>query len=343
MLEVLEQDATAFHVVAEIGHNHQGDFDTCLRLIDAASDAGANSVKLQKRENRSLFTPEAFGAPYASPNAFGETYGEHREALEFDECQYQDLMSYAQEREIELWATAFDTASLQVLLRVGVKTIKIASGDLRSLPLLREVAMSGKEVVVSTGGGSLAHVRQAVELLESSAVKFAILQCTAAYPAPYEALNLQVISEFRRQFPSAIVGYSGHENGIAMPLVAYALGAQVIEKHFTLDRTMKGTDHSFSLEPVGLRKLVRDLRRAQVAMGSPVKAPLSIEEAAVKKMGKSIVATEDLEIGHEIRERDLEYRSPGSGMRPDELGLIVGKRVKARIQAFDVIQSADLE
>jgi sialic acid synthase len=278
-------DDTDCYIIAEIGHNHGGNLETCKQMFKAAKEAGAHAVKLQKRDNRTLYTTDFYNTPYNSENAFGSTYGSHREALEFDLSQYVILQDYAKELGITFFATAFDLPSLDFLLELDMPAIKIASGDLTNSPLLKAAGRSGKPVILSTGGGSIGEVCEAHNILDGS--EHAILQCTSGYPAKYEELNLGVVGVYRNAFRRQVIGYSGHDNGIAMPMLAYALGARIVEKHFTLDRTLKGTDQSFSLEPPGLRKMARDLRRARQALGDGVKRPFQSELLALAKQWKN--------------------------------------------------------
>jgi N-acetylneuraminate synthase/sialic acid synthase len=198
-------------------------------------------------------------------------------------------------------------------------------------------------MIISTGGSTFEMIDLAVSEIQKFHNQIVILQCTASYPASFNQLNLQVIKKLREKYPENIVGYSGHENGIAMPVVAYALGARVIEKHFTLNRILKGTDHAFSLEPQGLQKMVRDLKRAHEAMGDGEKRILECEKAPITKMGKMIVAARDLEGGQTILENDLEYRSPALGLPPSMNGSVIGKKLKRKLVAFEIIQLKDLE
>ncbi|HEY7398688.1 MAG TPA: N-acetylneuraminate synthase family protein, partial [Gaiellaceae bacterium] len=205
---------------------------------------------------------------------------------------------------------------------------KIASGDLTNTPLLRHVGELGKPVIFSTGGGTLDDVRRAYETLAEVNPQIAILQCTAGYPAEWEELDLRVITTYQQLFPDAVVGFSSHDNGISMPVAAYVLGAQIVEKHFTLNRAMKGTDHRFSLEPVGLRKLVRDLQRTRVALGDGNKTMYQSEAAPILKMGKKIVAARDLSAGHVLRREDLALKSPGDGLPPYEIERLIGRTLR---------------
>jgi N-acetylneuraminate synthase/sialic acid synthase len=337
-------DAEPCYVIAEIGHNHQGDVEHAKRLIDAAKECGANAVKLQKRSNRTLYTRDFYEQPYDNELSFGRTYGEHREALELGADDYRELLAYAHERGLTLFATAFDFESADLLAEVGVAAFKFASGDLRNTPLQRHVAAFGKPMMLSTGGGTMADIERAVETILPINEQLCVLQCTAAYPADVEDLNLSVITTLREHFPQLVIGLSDHQNGIAMAVVAYMLGARVIEKHFTLDHALKGRDHAFSLMPEGLRRLVRDLHRVPVALGDPEKRPLPIEADPLEKMGKKLVAARELELGHVLTAADLAIKSPADGgLPPYELDRLVGRRLRRPISVDDFVTFDDVE
>ena len=327
-------DTSDAWVIAEIGNNHQGDVEKCKEMFRAAKEAGASAVKLQKRDNRSLYTREMFDKPYEHENSFGRTYGEHREYLEFGRAEYVELQRYAAQLPITFFSTAFDIPSADFLADLDSPAYKIASGDLKTIPLLVHVAKFGKPMIVSTGGGTLEDVRRAYDAIMPINTQLAILQCTASYPAEFVDLDLRVIETYARVFPEVVVGLSAHDNGIAMATAAYILGARVIEKHFTLNRAMKGTDHAFSLEPVGLRKLVRDLRRLRVALGDGVKKPHPSEQAGVLKMGKKLVAARDIAAGEILMAADVAMKSPGDGLPPYELPNVLG-RVTLKALAVD--------
>jgi sialic acid synthase len=312
-------------VIAEIGNNHQGSVEKCKEMFLAAKLAGASAVKLQKRHNESLFTNEAFNRPYDFESSFGETYGLHRQALEFDWSEYQELQQYAKELNITFFATAFDLNSVDFLADLDVPALKIASGDLRSLYLLEHAARLQKPMIVSTGGATIDQVQRAYDTIVAINQQVCLLQCTAAYPPEFCQLDLRVIETYRRRFPEAVIGYSGHDSGIAMALVAYVLGARVVEKHFTLNRAMKGTDHAFSLEPLGIRKLVRDLSRTHEALGTGTKNRYPSERLPLQKMGKKMVARHDLPAGHRLTEADIDMKSPADGLWPDQLHEVLGR------------------
>jgi sialic acid synthase len=321
-------DASDCYVIAEIGHNHQGSIETAKKLFDSAKAAGAHAVKLQKRHNRSLYTHDLYNKPYENENSYGATYGEHREYLEFDRAEYQELKAYAAEIGISLFATAFDLPSADFLAELDMPAYKVASADLINTPLLRQVAAIGKPVIVSTGGATLDDVRRGYDTVAEINPHVALLQCTAGYPANWDELDLRVISTYRELFPSSIVGLSSHDNGIAMAVAAYVLGARIVEKHFTLNRALKGTDHRFSLEPQGLRKMIRDLRRTRVALGDGTKTMYTSETDPIIKMAKKLVAARDLPAGHTLTADDVAMKSPGDGLPPYELDRLVGRTLR---------------
>jgi sialic acid synthase len=326
-------DGTDCYVIAEIGHNHQGSIETCKELFDEAKGAGADAVKLQKRDNRSLFTREFFDKPYDNENSFGMTYGEHREALEFGKADYRELQDYAHEIGITFFATAFDHRSADFLADIDMPAYKMASADLKNLPLLRHVAEIGKPMVISTGAATFEDVERAFEAVTAINPQVAILQCTAGYPASWDELDLGVIGTYREAFPHSVIGLSSHDNGIAMPVAAFVLGARIVEKHFTLNRVMKGTDHRFSLEPQGLRKMIRDLRRVRRAMGDGTKRMYESEIEPSIKMGKKLVAAHDLPAGHRLRPEDIALKSPGDGLPAYELEHVAGSVLREAVMA----------
>jgi sialic acid synthase len=337
-------DGSSCYVIAEIGHNHQGDVELAKRLIDAAKECGADAVKLQKRSNRSLYTREFYEQPYDNELSFGRTYGEHREALELGADDYRALLQHARDVGVTLFATAFDFESADLLAELDVPAFKFASGDLRNTPLQRHVAAFGKPMLLSTGGGTMKDVERAVDAILPLNEQLCVLQCTAAYPASVEDLNLNVITTLRERFPSLVIGLSDHQNGIAMAVVAYMLGARVIEKHFTLDHALKGRDHAFSLMPEGMRRLVRDLHRVPVALGDATKRPLPVERDPLEKMGKKLVAARELELGHVLAASDIAIKSPADGgLPPYELDRLVGRRLRRPVASDDFVTFDDVE
>ena len=331
-------DDTDCYVIAEIGHNHQGNLEKAKQMFRAAHECGVNAVKLQKRDNRSLFTPDLYNMPYNNENGFGPTYGLHREALEFGRDEYLELQKYAKELGLTFFATAFDIKSADFLAELDIPVYKIASGDLKNTPLLKHIAKFGKPMIISTGGSAIEDVQRAHDLIMPINTQLCILQCTANYPVEPDEMNLNVIKTFREHFPELVIGLSDHQSGIAMAMVGYVLGARVIEKHFTINRAWKGTDQPFSLEPVGMHKMIRDLQRARVAMGDGVKRMLPGEVKPLLKMSKKLVASRDLIAGQVLTEEDVAFKSPGDGLHPYEIEKLLGQRL-----ACPVAQDQNLE
>ena len=333
---VISDDSDAY-VIAEIGHNHQGSLKTAKELFQAAAECGVAATKLQKRDNRSLYTREMFDKPYDNENSFGSTYGEHREALEFGKVEYEELQAEADRVRLAFFATAFDVKSADFLAELNSPAYKIASGDLKNIPLLRHVARIGKPIIVSTGGGTMDDVQRAYDAIMPINPRLCLMQCTCGYPAEFAELDLRVIATYREKFPEVVIGYSGHDNGIAMPVAAYMLGARIIEKHFTLNRAMKGTDHRFSLEPVGMKKMIRDLQRVRLALGDGRKKVYASEAAPALKMGKKLVAARDLQPGHVLTAADIAIKSPGDGLPPYYLDQVLGRMLLRAVRADDAL------
>ena len=280
--------------------------------------------------------------PYENRNSFGKTYGEHKYALELSENDYKSLLKFSQGLDIEFCASGWDEESIDFLDNLGVPFFKMASADLTNFPLLEHVAKKGKPIILSTGMADIQTVKLAVKLVENYNKQLAILQCTSTYPAKFSEINLNVIRTYQKEFTNAVIGYSGHEQGIAIPIAAVALGARIIERHFTLDRTMKGGDHSASLEPQGFTKMVRDIHHVESAMGKFEKEMQESEKSVFNKLAKSIVSKIDIENGSSITREILTTKGPGTGINPMKMELIIGKKVNKKISADTVINEDDI-
>ena len=335
--KTLTQDSVPY-VIAEIGTNHGGDPRTAIKMVESAIDCGVQAIKLQKRTNKKLFTKEFYNSPYNSEAALAPTYGEHREKLELPKGTWLDIRSVCDKAEVDFIATAFDPWALDFIMDAGVDAIKIASGDLLNTPLQALCAQTGLPTLISCGGGTFEDIDRAYIEWDGGYDRLCLLHCTAAYPCPPEDMNLKVIETMRDTYPNALVGLSDHQNGIALAMVGFAMGARVFEKHFTLNRASKGTDHAFSLEPTGLRKLVRDLGRAHQSLGDGVKRPMDSEQKPLFKMGKKIVAAKPLSSGICLTREDMAFKSPNDGLPPYKADEIEGKYLTEPLQEDDNIE-----
>ena len=331
------------YIIAEIGINHQGDVEIAKKLINEAAAAGADAVKFQKRSIKRILTQAGLEMPYENRNSFGKTYGEHKRALELSEQDYHVLFTHANAQNVDFIASGWDEESIDFLDELGVPFFKMASADLTNLPLLIHTAAKGKPMVLSTGMADMEMVRTAYGAVTALNSQVAILQCTSTYPSVFEEINLEVINTFRKAFPEAVIGYSGHELGIAITEAAVAMGAKIVERHFTLDRTMKGGDHAASLEPGGFGKLVRDIRHIEAAHGSGTKKVQESELPIFKKLAKSIVSISEIKAGTILSREMLTTKGPGNGISPTRMDDLIGKSVKHTIQADVVLKDADID
>jgi sialic acid synthase len=330
------------YVIAEIGHNHQGKLDLALKLIKSAKECGVSAVKFQKRDNKNLYTNNFFNHPYENKNSFGKTYGLHREALELSHSDFNEMIIYAKHLQIDIFATPFDLNSLNFLEKLNMPAYKIASADITNLQLQKEIAKLKKTIFLSTGGCTLEDVRRAKDNICKFNKDLIILHCTASYPADVNDMNLNIISTYKKEFTNHIIGLSDHENGIDAASIAYMLGARVFEKHFTLDRSQKGTDNAFSLEPQGMSRLVRNLKRIPGMLGSYEKKILPCEVDPIFKMSKSIVAKKNINKGDVLNEDCLDLKSPGGGLKPYEINFLLGKKINKNKIKDELILKEDV-
>lgn len=329
-------------VIAEVGQNHQGDLDLAREYIRVFAFEGADAVKFQTRDNKYLFSEDAYLAPYESENAFAETYGAHRECLELKPEWIPILKADCEKHGVEFMSTPFDEPSLGLLQEVGVDILKIASFDLGNLPFIDRIAKTKIPVVMSIGGGKADQVKSSVEALLKHHDDIAILHCVSEYPCEYNRLGLDNIEALIDQFPTIAIGSSDHFNGTLSGPIAYMKGARVFEKHVTLNRAWKGTDHSFALEPEGFRKFVRDIKRVK-GMLPPKPINELGDEKVFKKLGKSIVAYRAIKAGATICVDDLSGRIFNAQFVPvRQSNDVVGRVAKKEIAQGDAITMEDL-
>lgn len=330
-------------VIAEVGQNHQGDLDTAREYIRIFAFEGADAIKFQTRNNKYLFSEDAYEAPYASENAFADTYGLHREKLELKPEWLPILKQDCVKHGVKFMSTPFDEPSLELLGQIDVDILKVASFDLGNLPFIHRIASMGKPVVMSVGGGKIDQIRSSVEVLLSHHDEVAILHCVSEYPCEYSRLGLDNIELLIKEFPGCVIGSSDHFNGTLSGPIAYLKGARVFEKHVSLNRAWKGTDHSFALEPEGFRKFVRDIKRVRHMM-PPKPANDLGNERVFKKLGKSLVAYDDIRAGDKIALNHLSGRIFNTQYIPvRESNQVIGSVAKRDIAKGEPIHYADLE
>ena len=330
------------YIIAEIGQNHNGSIDLAKQLIDMSKRCGADAVKFQKRDIPSELTKEAFNRIYDNRNSFGATYGEHRMFLELSEEEHKELKEYADNIGITYFCTPCDIPSIELLERIGCPFYKVASRDLTNIPLLEKLGTLGKPVIISTGMASIEDIDNALKALRLPRNMLIIMQCTSEYPCAIENVNLRVMDSLREKY-KVNIGLSDHTSGVIVSASASAIGATVIEKHVTLDRTMKGTDQPGSLEESGLKKLVEYIRATELAMGTSKKEVNPATEAAKIKLARSLTTLVEIKAGTILEEKHLCLKSPGDGIKWMERDLVLGKMAKLDIEADTTLRLEDFE
>jgi sialic acid synthase SpsE len=329
-------------VIAELGQNHNGDMALARESIENIAFHKADAVKLCKRHIKSEMTRAMYDMPYHGPQSFGETYGKHREALELSVAQYRELKAFSEDHGLIFFATACDMQSVDDLEEIGVSLYKVASRDLTNLPLLDYMARTGKPMLVSCGMDSMDEIKDAVDTVRRHHSKIVLMQCTSSYPTPYEDVNLRAMHTLRREF-ECLVGMSDHTIGIMVPVMAAGLGAVAVEKHFTIGRHFQGTDHACSLEPNGMRMVVRDIRNLELAMGDGVKRVAASVTGSKNKLCRSLVSRCAIAAGVVVTEDMLCLKSPGNGLPWRERKKIIGRRAKRDIPADVTLSELDFE
>lgn len=292
-------------IIAEVGQNHQGNIKIAEEYIKQFAKFGADVIKFQTRDNKTLFSKGAYNKTYNSENAFADIYGKHREKLELNKKNLIKLRKLCKKNKVKFMSTPFDKLSLKLLLNIGVDLIKIASFDLGNLSFIESIAKSKVPTVLSTGGGKIEHIKESVKILSKYNSNIAILHCVSEYPCDVKNLGLEKIKKLCKIFPRFSIGLSDHFNGILSGPLAYMMGARVFEKHVTLNRSWKGSDHKFALEPNGFRLFSRDIQRVPLMMKEK-KLSLVGKEPVFDKLGKSIIAAKNLKKGRKIKLSDID-------------------------------------
>lgn len=328
-------------IIAEAGVNHNGDIDMACALIDAASHAGADLVKFQTFDADRLVTHNARKADYqVKTTGTDESQRDMLKRLELSPAMHEQLIAHAAKCGIEFFSTAFDLDSLDYLLGLGMSRIKVPSGELTNLPYLRKVGSTGKPVILSTGMANLGEIEAALAALEAAGAsrhQITVLHCSTEYPAPMAEVNLQAMPSIARAL-GVQVGYSDHTEGIEIAIAAVAMGACIIEKHFTLDRALPGPDHQASIEPEELARMVRSIRNIELALGDGVKRPSASEDKNRLVARKSLFAACAIAKGELFSEQNLVAKRPGTGISPMRLDELLGRAAVRDFATDEMIQ-----
>jgi len=335
--KLLNEDCKAL-IIAEAGINHDGDLEKAKKMVDAAAESGAGYVKFQSFKAEKLVTPDALTSTYIDAGSYkGESFRDLLHRLELDEDAHYELKEHCDKKKIKFLSTAFDPDSFDFLLKLGIDVVKVASGNLTNIPLLKHMAASGLPVILSTGMATLGDIEEAIEaIVKESNNKIMLMHCISWYPAEISTTNLLFIKTLETAFGFP-VGYSDHTLGLTMSIAARALGARSIEKHFTLDSKAFGPDHKASIEPKSLNKLVKGVREVEQGLGTTVRV-FGEKEIGQRKVHRcSIVTKRDINVGEVFTSENLTVKRPGSGIQPKNWDNILGKKAKTNISAEQLL------
>ncbi len=327
-------------IIAEAGVNHNGSLETAKKLVDRAKEAGADAVKFQSFRASSMVSQRAAKARYQkkSTSKKESQYGMIKR-LELGEEAHRALIRHCRKRKIRFLSSAFDLESMDLLARLGLKTFKVPSGEITNLPYLRKLGKLKKEIILSTGMATLDEIREALNILTQGGTKkekITVLHCNTEYPTPYGDVNLRAMLSIKNTF-HVRVGYSDHTPGIEVPIAAAALGAEAIEKHFTLDRKMEGPDHASSLEPDELKKMVGSIRNIEKSLGDGIKRPSKSERKNIRIVRKSLVARRKIEKGETFSEENVAAKRPGTGLSPMRWDEVMGRKARRTFDPDEAI------
>lgn len=313
-------------IIAEAGVNHNGLLENAKKMIDVAEEAGVDIIKFQTFKAENLVCKNAEKAEYQKNTTLeDESQFDMLKKLEINLEMHKELIKYCKKKNIQFLSTPFDLESVELLNKLGLEIFKIPSGEITNYPYLKKIGALKKKVILSTGMSYLKEVEEAIKVLkENGANDIIVLHCNTEYPTPMEDVNLNAMKLIKEKF-NVEVGYSDHTSGIEVPIAAVAIGAKVIEKHFTLDKNMEGPDHKASLEPNELKKMVKAIRNIEKAMGNDIKAPSKSEIKNLSIVRKSIVANRFIKKGERFTEDNLTCKRPGSGISPMKWREVLGK------------------
>lgn len=326
------------YIIAEVGVNHNGDIKIAQKMIDEAKKAGCDCVKFQTFVADNLVTKEAPKAQYQKETTGeNETQYEMLKKLELSLEDFRILKEYCDFSQIDFLSTPFDEQSVDILEDLGIDKYKIPSGEITNKPLIEYIAKTKKEILLSTGMSTIDEIQEAMDWIEFYHTNISLFHCTSSYPTPYQDVNMNALITLKKRFDKPI-GYSDHTQGIEISLMAVAMGAQLIEKHFTLDRNMEGPDHKASLEPSELKELVDKTRNIEQAFGNDIKQPTEQELQTKLVARKSLVASKTLNIGDVITKLDIVCKRPGIGIPPKFYNEVLGKEVVESITKDSLIE-----
>lgn len=310
-------------IIAEAGVNHNGSFGLAKQLVDKAVEAGVDCIKFQTFKAENLVNKNAKKAKYQIENTKNnDTQYKMLKSLELSYDNFKQLKEYCESKKIMFLSTPFDLESADFLNNLGMEIFKIPSGEITNLPYLRKINSFGKKIILSTGMADMNEIQEALAVLKDCEVS--LLHCTTEYPCPYEGVNMKAMITMRDKF-NLPVGYSDHTKGIEIPIMAVSMGAEIIEKHFTLDKTMEGPDHKASLEPDELEQMVAAIRNVEIAFGNGIKEPQESEKKNIEIVRKSIVAKCDIKKGEKFTEENLTVKRPANGISPMRWDEVTGK------------------
>lgn len=330
------------YVIAEIGANHNGDMALCRQLVDAAKDCGVDAVKFQSWSKNSLISRAEYARNTRYATAAAPSLEEAVERYQLSPEEHRQIAAYCRERDVVFFSSCFSRGEVDLLESLDVPAYKIASMDVNHLPLLQYVAATGKPVILSTGMATLGEVERALSTLrEAGSGPLMLLHCLSVYPSPPELVHLHNIGTWERAF-DVPVGYSDHSLGTAIPIASVALGACALEKHFTLRKDLDGWDHAISADPTEMRALVAGSRDVFVALGGGRRVVGAAEQQKRAAFRRRMVAARPLQMGEPMTAADVEFKRPGTGIQPDELSYVVGRRLVRDVQMDEELEWADL-
>jgi N,N'-diacetyllegionaminate synthase len=328
-------------IIAEVGVNHNGSLEIAKKLIDVAKECGADAVKFQTFKAERLVSKKAAKADYQKNTTdSGESQYEMIKKLELNIDAHKELISYCREKEIQFLSSPFDLESIDLLSELGLEIFKVPSGEITNLPYLRKIGKLSKKVILSTGMADLGEIEDALDILIKSGTKkenITVLHCNTEYPTPYEDVNLKAMLTIKNAF-NVRIGYSDHTPGIGVPIAAVALGAEVIEKHFTLDKNMEGPDHKASLEQKELKQMVNAIRNIEKSLGNGIKKPSLSESKNINIARKSLVAIKSIKKGEIFSEKNVGIKRPGNGISPMRWDEVFGKTANKDFEIDEMIE-----